>query len=72
MGEALAEGGEEGAPGHDGRHVGRVGVAAAPGRQPDLTQSARVSPGERDGQTTGHRGAHGLVGVRGWVQHTWT
>jgi len=31
MGEARAEGG-----GHDGRHGGPVGVAAAPARQPDL------------------------------------
>ena len=37
MGEARALGGEERAPGHDGRHGGPVDVAAAPGRQPDLT-----------------------------------
>ena len=35
MGEARAEGGEEGV-GHDVRHGGPVGVAAAPARQPDL------------------------------------
>ncbi len=34
VGEARAKGGEEGAPGHDGRHGGPVEVAAAPGREP--------------------------------------
>ena len=49
--------------GHGRRSRRASEVAAAPGRQPTHPSRPRRSrsPGERDGQTTGRRGAHGLV-----------
>ena len=63
-GRGARRGGPERAPGHHGPHGGPVEVAAAPGRQPGFAPAGHDEadrPGECDGQTTGRRGAHGLV-----------
>ena len=52
MGEERAEGGEEGAPGHDSRHGGPVEVAAAPGRQPGFAPAGR-DEADRPGSAMG-------------------
>ena len=52
MGEERAEGGEEGAPGHDSRHGGPVEVAAATGRQPGFAPAGR-DEADRPGSAMG-------------------